>query len=41
MFNPEPVLENEMYKEIWDIEIQTDCRVPASQPDVKIVDKKN
>ena len=40
MHNPESVLENEMYKLIWDFEIQTDHQILVRRPDLAIVKKK-
>ena len=33
MHNTESVLENEMYKTLWDFEIKTDHLIPARKPD--------
>ena len=35
--NPEPLLENETHKIIWDFEIQVDHLISAKQPDLVIV----
>ena len=40
MHNPESVLENEMHKLFWDLEIQTDHLISARRPDLVIVKKK-
>ena len=40
MHNPEPVLENDMHKLLWDFNIQTDHLIPARTPDLIIIDKK-
>ena len=40
MHNPDSVLENETYKVLWDFEIQTDHLIPASRPDLMLVDTK-
>ena len=37
---PESVLENEEYKILWDISIQTDHVIEARRPDLVVVDKK-
>ena len=34
MYKPESVLENEMYKIIWDFEIEMDHQFPARRPSV-------
>ena len=38
--NPESVLENEMHKLLWDLEIQMNHLVSAWWPDPMIVNKK-
>ena len=38
--NPESVLENEISKILWDIEIQADHLISAKRPDLVIVKKK-
>ena len=40
MHNPEPVLENETNKFLWDFEIQTDHIISARRPDLIITIKK-
>ena len=40
MYKPEFVLENLMYKHLWEFEIQTDHPVPTRRPDLVIVNKK-
>ena len=40
MHNPEPVLENETHKLLWDFEIQTDPLILARWPDLVIINKK-
>ena len=40
MHDSESVLENETHKLLWDFEIQTDHLIPARQPDIVIVKKK-
>ena len=40
MHNPAPVLENDLYKLLWDFHIQTDHLIPARRPDLIIVNKK-
>ena len=37
---PESVLENEVYKILWDFSIQTDHVIEARRPDLVVVDKK-
>ena len=37
MHNPEPVLENETHKLLWDFEIQMDHLISARQPDHLII----
>lgn len=37
---PEPVLENENYKILWDVTIQTDHEIEARRPDLVLVQKK-
>ena len=37
---PESVLENEDYKILWDLSIQTDHVIEARRPDLVVVDKK-
>ena len=37
---PESVLENEDYKILWDLSIQTDHVIEARTPDLVVVDKK-
>ena len=39
MHKPEPILENETYKVLWDFEIQTYHVISARQPDLVIVSK--
>ena len=38
--NPESVLENEIHKIFWDIEIQTEHLISAWQPDLVITNNK-
>ena len=40
MHKTEFVQENEMYKTLWDFEIQTDLRILARKPDVDPINKK-
>ena len=40
MHNPEPVLENDMHKLLWDINIQIDHLIPARRKDLIIINKK-
>ena len=40
MHNPESVQENEIYKRLWDFEIQIDHLMSARRPDLEII-KKN
>ena len=40
MHNLESVLENEMHKNLWDFEIQTDHLILARWPDLLRVNKK-
>ena len=41
MHNPAPVLENDTHKLLWDFNIQTEHRIPARRPDLKIINNKN
>ena len=40
MHNPEPVLENETHKVLWDFEIETNHLIAARRPDLEIVNNK-
>ena len=40
MHNPEPVLENNTQKLLWDFDIHTDHLISARRPDVIIINKK-
>ena len=40
MHNPESILFNEIHKIPWDFEMQTDHLIPARQPELVIVNKK-
>ena len=40
MYNPAPVLENDIHKLLWDFDIQTDHLIPARRPDLIIINKK-
>ena len=40
MHNPEPVLENDTHKLLWDFDIQTDPLISARRPDLIIINKK-
>ena len=40
MHNPTPVLENETYKVLWDIEIQTDHLISSRWPELVIIKKE-
>ena len=40
MHNPEPVLENDSHKLLWDFNIQTDHLIQATRPDLIIINKK-
>ena len=40
MNKPEPVLENDTHKLLWDFDIQTDHRISARWPDLIIINKK-
>ena len=38
--NPAPVIQHDMHKLLWDFDILTDHLIPASRPDLIIVNKK-
>ena len=40
MHNPAPVLENPTHKLLWHFKIQTDHLIPATRPDLIIINKK-
>ena len=40
MHNPEPVLENDTHKLLWDFDIRTDHLISARRPDLIIINKK-
>ena len=40
MHNPEPVLENDTHKLLWDFDIQTDHLISTRRPDLIIINKK-
>ena len=40
MHNPEPVLENETHKILWDFKVQTNQLISVRRPDLVIVNKK-
>ena len=40
MHNPAPVLENYSHKLLWDFSRQTDHLIPATRPDLIIINKK-
>ena len=40
MHNPEPVLENDTHKLLWDFDTQTDNLISARRPDLIIINKK-
>ena len=40
MYNPTPVLENDMHKLLSDFNMQTDHLIPARRPDLIIINKK-
>ena len=40
MYNSESVQENEMYKHLWEAELQTDHQISSRRPDLVIVKKK-
>ena len=40
MNNAESVLGNEMYKFLWDFEIQTDYQIFTRRPNLEIINKK-
>ena len=40
MLNPEPVLENDTHKLLWDFDVQTDYLTSARRPDLIIINKK-
>ena len=40
MHNPEPVLENDAHKLLWDFGIHTDHLILARRPDLIIINKK-
>ena len=40
MHNPEPVIENDSHKLLWDFDIQTDHLISARRPDLIIINKK-
>ena len=39
MHKPESVLENKIYKILWDFEIQTDHQIPARKPVITKINK--
>ena len=39
MHNPEPGLENNMHKLLWDFDIRTDYLISARRPDLIIINK--
>ena len=39
-YNPAPVLENNMHKPLWDLDIQTDHLISVRIPDLIIINKK-
>ena len=41
MHNPEPVLEDDTYKLLWDFDIQTDHPISARRPDLIIINNNN
>ena len=40
MHNPEPLLENDTHKLLWDFDIQTDQLISAWRPDLIIINEK-
>ena len=40
MHNPEPLLENDTHKLLWDFHIHTDRLISARKPDLIIINKK-
>ena len=40
MHNPAPVLENDIYKLLWDFDIYTDHLISAGRPDLILINKK-
>ena len=40
MHNPAPILENDIHKLLWDLDIQMDHLISARRPDLKIIKKK-
>ena len=40
MHKPEPVLENETHKILWDFEVHSDHLIPARRLDLVLIDKK-
>ena len=40
MHNPAPVLEDDSHKLLWDFNLQTDHLIPASRPDLIIINKR-
>ena len=40
MHNPTLVLENDTYKLLWDLKIQTNHLIPARRPDLIIINSK-
>ena len=40
MHNPAPVLENDLHKLLWDLNIQTDHLIPARSLDLIIINQK-
>ena len=40
MHNPDPVLENDTYKLLWDFDIRTDHQISARRPDLIIINNK-
>ena len=40
MHNPEPVLENDTHKLLWDFDIHTNHLISARRPDLVIINKK-
>ena len=40
MQNPEPVLENDTYKLLWNFDIHTDHLISTGRPDLILINKK-
>ena len=40
MHNPTPVLENDIYKLLWDFDVHTDHLIPTRRPDLITINNK-